>query len=139
MSELFQHYHLVADREGDTITLSQSDLNGNEDRVVLHVSQIRQIAASLDRPESVELVHAQPTGDPDEMHSIAVEEDADGTVTLYQTRSAGMGGCDERVELHPIQAAWLAAKLTAIISNGAGAGSSGTDCGGTDLPRSGEA
>jgi hypothetical protein len=53
----------------------------------------------------------------DEMPSLEVVYDDDGTIYLNQTRVEGMGGSDETIELHPVQAAWLGARLLALTSN----------------------
>jgi hypothetical protein len=56
-------------------------------------------------------------GGGDEMPSLEVVRGDDGTIYLNQTRLEGMGGSDESIELHPVQAAWLGARLLALTSN----------------------
>lgn len=54
-------------------------------------------------------------GDCDAMDHLEVSIEDDGTVILDQTRVRGMGGSDEQIQLHPMQAAWLVAKLQSIL------------------------
>jgi len=53
----------------------------------------------------------------DAMSHLDVVRDDDGTIYLSQTRLEGMGGCDETIELHPVQAAWLGARLLTLTRN----------------------
>lgn len=92
----------------------------------LHPMQLRMLA------ERAGLLNTQPQplGPPlvneggGEMQHMEVVRDEDGTVHIYQTQLRGMGGSDEHVMLHPLQAAWLASQLVGnsgvapIISNG---------------------
>ena len=51
----------------------------------------------------------------DEMPNLRIERDDDGTIYLCQTQLSGMGGSDEEIELHPVQARWLAAQLLGAV------------------------
>lgn len=43
----FEHHHLEAERDGDTLTLRQVDHSGNEAVIALHIAQLRHLAEEL--------------------------------------------------------------------------------------------
>lgn len=113
---LFEQYHLTAARDGDTILLRQIDHSGNEAAIALHVSQLRLLADEFLHDTGSADAAPMPANldGPDEMATLSVDVEEGGAVLVSQTRIAGMGGTDAFVELHPIQVAWLAAKLSRI-------------------------
>lgn len=84
----------------------------------LHPVQVRLLA------ERMGLLNTQPLplGLPvafegnGNFHHLEIERDEDGTVHLFQTQIQGMGGSDEHVMLHLLQAAWLASQLPGKVS-----------------------
>lgn len=180
---LFEQYHLIAARDGDTLMLRQIDHSGNEAAIALHVSQLGHLAeraglvgvggtaarrfrtvadklSALARAEYYRSEIAERCGmggdflteldavcdladeflrdlgnadamqmpanldGPDEMATLSVDVEEGGAVLVSQTRLAGMGGTDACIELHPIQAAWLGAKLSRVAGRAsAGEGS----------------
>lgn len=120
MSAVFEQYHLTVERDGDEFLLRQIDHSGNDEGVALHISQIRhlaEVAGLLPAPRRLPTLTI-PVAEGDAMHSLDVESDSDGMIWLEQTRLSGMGGTDAAIELHPSQAAWLAARLQQMIGQG---------------------
>ncbi len=120
MSALFEQYHLTVERHGDDFLLRQIDHSGNDEGVALHTSQIRYLAevAGLLPAPLRPLTLGAPVANGDAMHSMDVETDSDGMIWIEQTRLSGMGGTDAAIELHPSQAAWLAARLQQMVGQG---------------------
>lgn len=120
MSAVFEQYHVTVERDGDAFILRQVDHSGNEEGVALHLSQIRYLAevAGLLPASPVPAMSAMPEADGGgEMHSLSVEVHG-GSIWIEQTRLSGMGGTDAAIELHPSQAAWLAARLQQMVGFG---------------------
>lgn len=120
MSAAFEQYHLTVERDGDEFLLRQIDHSGNADAVVLHISQIRylaEVACLLPAPRQPSTLEV-PVANGEAMHSLDVESDSDGMIWIEQTRLSGMGGTDAAIELHPSQAAWLAARLQQMVGYG---------------------
>lgn len=120
MSAVFEQYHLTVERDGDDFLLRQIDHSGNDDAVVLHISQIRylaEIAGLLPAPRQPSMLEV-PVANGEAMHSLDVESDSDGMIWIEQTRLGGMGGTDAAIELHPSQAAWLTARLQQMTGQG---------------------
>lgn len=113
-------YDLAWEIDGDTITLEQDGGCEGAIRIDLHISQLRLLAerTGLQPVASAPQQHAASAEDGDAMHSLQVETDSDGMIWVEQTRLSGMGGTDAAIELHPSQAAWLAAKLLKTIGQG---------------------
>lgn len=120
MSAVFEQYHLTVERDGDEFLLRQIDHSGNEEGLALHISQIRhlaEVAGLLPAPRRLPTL-AVPVANGEAMHSLDVESDSDGMIWIEQTRLSGMGGTDAAIELHPSQAAWLAARLQQMTGQG---------------------
>lgn len=120
MSAVFEQYHLTVERHGDDFLLRQIDHSGNDEGVALHTSQIRYLAevAGLLPANARTPVLAAPIAGGEAMHSLELEADSDGMIWIEQTRLSGMGGTDAAIELHPAQAAWLAARLQQMVGYG---------------------
>lgn len=120
MSAVFEQYHLTVERDGDDFLLRQIDHSGNDEGVALHTSQIRylaEVAGLLPAPLRPSTIEA-PVANDEAMHSLGVESDSDGMLWIEQTRLSGKGGTDAAIELHPSQAAWLAARLQQMVGFG---------------------
>lgn len=120
MSAAFEQYHLTVARDGDEFLLRQIDHSGNEEGVALHTSQIRylaEVAGLLPAPTRPSTLGV-PVANGEAMHSLDVESYSDGMIWIEQTRLSGMGGTDAAIELHPSQAAWLAARLQQMVGYG---------------------
>lgn len=123
MSAVFEQYHFTVERDGDTFILRQVDHSGNEEGVSLHVSQIRylaEVAGLLPAPRQPSTL-AVPVAEGEAMHSLGVESYSDGMIWIEQTRLSGMGGMggtDAAIEVHPLQAAWLVARLQQMVGFG---------------------
>jgi hypothetical protein len=112
---------IAFDLEGDLIHLEQNDGSGNVDAIVLHRLHLRHLAEEfgLLAPAPLPALPLDIADGADGMHELALLRGDNGTTTLLQTRVEETGEADAEIYLHPIQVAWLAAKLAALIaSNG---------------------
>ncbi len=120
MNAVFEQFHITVERDGDEFFLRQIDHSGNTDSVLLHSSQIRHLAevAGLLPARAAPTLFAMPEADDgDEMHSMRVEV-IEGRIWIEQTRVSDRGGTDAGIEVHPSQAAWLAARLQQATGQG---------------------
>jgi hypothetical protein len=108
---------VVSQLDDGEILLEQMDCAGERSAVCLYPIQLRQVAEAvgLASPSVPAGWANQVDVGPDWMDNLDVtRDDDDGTVTISQTQISGMGGSDNRLTLHPIQAAWLGARLLAM-------------------------
>lgn len=110
-------YGMAYEVDGDQITIEQDVGCGETSAVYLNRIHLELLAQEAGVSISPEMRMDPPTHvvGGDSMQQLEVEVDEDGTIHLLQTRLRGMGGSDEQIDLHPMQAAWLAQKLQSII------------------------
>jgi hypothetical protein len=121
MKTLVEQHHIVVESDGDgRVVIRQVDHSGNENYIALHLSQVRHLAEVTGTVESAPIPSTYPklnTGG-DSMYGLDVLQGEDGNIWIEQTRTDGMGGVDVSIDLHPVQAAWLAEKLQSILGGG---------------------
>lgn len=110
---------LAFEIDGDLIRLRQDAGCGEEHIVDLHPLHLRHLAeqAGLLAPSPLLGMSLGLADGPDGMDGLKVQQDEDGTIVVSQACVRGMGGSDEAVVLHPLQAAWLAAKLATLVGS----------------------
>lgn len=99
-----------------TVQLVQKDC-GEEYVIAAHPMQLAYYAHKYNRaPVPAPQPIATADDVPDEMHSLSISREPGELIAIEQTIVQGMGGSDERILIHPTQAAWLAARLLELAA-----------------------
>ncbi|MDP1587633.1 MAG: hypothetical protein Q8M07_07830 [Prosthecobacter sp.] len=98
--------------DGGGAILEHDDGCGETVLIEVHCIQVAYLAELMGIcPRRRPMPAAEESEALDGMYHIEVGANTDGIIVVSQTRVRDMGGSDDVIELHPIQARWLAAKL----------------------------